>query len=94
MTWHDAMLDKLGKRYAAGETFTIEDAYEYEQAMKRMYPNNKHVRETIRDLLQQYRDEGLIRFDYDGNYLILEELRGGKRKPGDGPAGGRDGGSS
>ena len=80
MTWHDSVLDKLGNKYAAGETFGIEDVYALEQAMKEMYPNNKHVRETLRDLMQQYRDEGLVRFDYDGNYLILEDLKDGKRR--------------
>ena len=80
MTWHDSVLDKLGNKYAAGETFSIEDVYELEKTMKAMYPNNRHVRETLRDLMQQYRDEGLVRFDYDGNYLILEELKEGKRR--------------
>ena len=81
MTWHDSVLDKLGNKYAAGETFTIEDVYALEHAMKEMYPNNKHVRETLRDLMQQYRDEGLVRFsDYEGGYLVLEDLKDGKRR--------------
>lgn len=75
MTWHDEMLDKLGSKYRVGQTFTIEDVYEHEQQMKEMYPKNRHVRETMRDLMQQYRDEGLVRFDYDGNYLVLEDLK-------------------
>lgn len=57
-----------------GQTFSIEDVYEWEEHFKKIYPNNRHVRETQRDLLQQFRDEGLIKFDdWEGTYRLLED---------------------
>ena len=54
--------------YGSGEDWnTIEDVYELESAMKSMY-SNEYVREMLRDLMQQYLDEGLVRFGYDVNY--------------------------
>lgn len=47
--------------------------YDLEEKMKRRYPNNQHVRETLRDLLQDYREAGWLKFkDYSGTYLRLE----------------------
>jgi type II restriction enzyme len=54
-----------------GETFTIEDMYAYEPRLAKRYPENHHIRETIRDKLQELRDEGIIRFLGDGVYLRL-----------------------
>ena len=86
MTWYDEMLDRLGRDFKPGDTFNIEDVYAHEAAMKEMYPNNRHVRETQRDLLQRYRDDGLIRMGYDGNYQALKDLRRHKRHDGGGAA--------
>ena len=58
----------LRPAYGSGEDWnTIEDVYELESAMKFMY-SNEYVREMLRDLMQQYLDEGLVRFGYDVNY--------------------------
>ena len=58
----------LRPAYGSGEDWnTIEDVYELESAMKFMY-SSEYVREMLRDLMQQYLDEGLVRFGYDVNY--------------------------
>ena len=60
--------------YGSGEDWnTIEDVYELESAMKSMY-SNEYVREMLRDLMQQYLDEGLVRSGYDVNHPKNQEL--------------------
>ena len=41
--------------------FTDADIYRYESEFQRHYPKNRHIREKIRQVLQQLRDLGLIR---------------------------------
>ena len=78
ITWMGELKSRIGREFDVGERFTIEDVYEWEEHFHRIYPNNRHVRETLRDLLQQLREEGVIKFDdYEGTYLILEEPRKG-----------------
>lgn len=73
-TWHSEVKSRIGKEFDVGEHFTIEDVYNWEEQLKRIYPANRHVRATLRDLLQQYRDEGLIKFDdWEGTYTLLED---------------------
>lgn len=50
------------------ETFTIQDVYSYEKLLKQKYPNNKFIKEKIRQQLQVLRDKGLIKFLGKGNY--------------------------
>lgn len=57
-----------------GESLTIEEVYEWEDELQAIYPNNQHVRETFRDIMQDFRDDGWIRFqDFEGNYIIAED---------------------
>lgn len=50
-------------------TFELADVYKYENHLRRRYPNNKHVREKIRQQLQVLRDHGMIIFvDNRGQY--------------------------
>lgn len=50
------------------ETFTLKDIYRFETELKIRYPQNKFVKEKIRQQLQILRDRGLIEFTSRGNY--------------------------
>jgi len=40
--------------------FTNDDAYMYVSQLEKLHPNNRHVRDKIRQQLQILRDKGLI----------------------------------
>jgi type II restriction enzyme len=59
------VLDKLP------EIFSLEDVYSYEQQLGSKYPNNKHVKDKIRQQIQVLRDRGYLKFISRGKYLKL-----------------------
>ena len=62
-TWHDSVDSWVVKNYGVGERFSIEDAYDQlEEDLARAHPNNRNVRATIRDVLQDLRSEERIEF--------------------------------
>lgn len=71
MTWVNELRDLIHKQLAPneGDRFTLEDLYEFVDDFQRSHPQNRHVRETIRDQLQLLRDLDEIRFiDDEGTY--------------------------
>lgn len=72
MTWHDEVLKRIEKRYAPGQRFTIHDVYGWEEELKKIYPNNRNIAATFRDVVQELRDEG---------YVVSEDGEGGYRRP-------------
>jgi type II restriction enzyme len=53
--------------------FTIDDAYGFAPALSRLYPDNQHVREKIRQQLQFLRDKGWLEFVGRGRYRLTNE---------------------
>lgn len=53
------------------KTFSLSDIYKYESTLQAKHPNNKHVKEKIRQILQQLRDLGYIKFTGPGQYKKL-----------------------
>lgn len=51
--------------------FTLDDIYEFEGALEILHPDNKHIREKIRQQLQILRDNNVIEFNGDGEYTRL-----------------------
>ena len=51
--------------------FKLADAYQAEHLLSRIYPNNHHIKDKIRQVLQCLRNKGLIAFDSRGNYRAL-----------------------
>jgi hypothetical protein len=43
------------------QRFTVEDLRSLERKMAQKYPNNRHVRETIRDVTNELQAEGFLR---------------------------------
>ncbi len=58
---------ELGK-----EVFTLRELYEYEDKLKELYPNNRHVKAKIRQQMQALRDAGVVEFvDGKGTYRVV-----------------------
>ncbi len=52
--------------------FSLADVYAREKELVRAFPNSRNVRPKIRQQLQKLRDLGIIRFQGDGQYEIVQ----------------------
>jgi type II restriction enzyme len=59
-------IDRIGKNY-----FSLSDIYRFESELKSRHPNNKHVKDKIRQQLQFLRDRGYIYFTKRGLYRVI-----------------------
>ena len=50
--------------------FTLDDIYTFENELRKLHPDNQHVRDKIRQQLQILRDNGYLTFAGRGNYLL------------------------
>jgi Dam-replacing family/Dam-replacing HTH domain len=50
--------------------FDLEDVYAFESALSDIYPNNRHVRQKIRQQIQVLRDQGYLDFVGRGHYRL------------------------
>lgn len=53
------------------EKFKLEDLYNFEDLFHKLHPYNNNIRPKIRQILQQLRDKGLIKFEEPGCYKKL-----------------------
>lgn len=60
-------IDKL-KKY----TFSLDDVYQFEEALKLKHPNNNFVKDKIRQQLQYLRDKGYLEFKGKGVYELIK----------------------
>jgi len=51
--------------------FTLADVYAHADVLAKLHPNNRHVRDKIRQQLQVLRDLGLLTFLGDGSYGLI-----------------------
>lgn len=58
-------VEKIGKK-----EFTLEDVYVFEGELSRLYPDNKHVKDKVRQQLQVLRDKGYLDFVSRGHYRV------------------------
>lgn len=58
-------IEKLGKR-----EFTLADVYAFEKELSKLHPENKHIKDKIRQQLQVLRDKGYLEFTSRGNYQL------------------------
>lgn len=56
------------------KTFSLAEVYSFEERLGTLHPNNKHVREKIRQQLQTLRDNGYLVFKGRGQYEITTTL--------------------
>jgi len=59
-------VDKIGKR-----EFMLDEVYVFENELSRLHPENKHIRDKIRQQLQFLRDKGYLNFASRGYYRLL-----------------------
>ena len=67
--WECVQLITLGRN----DFFTLEDIYNAEPILQRLYPENRHIKAKIRQQLQVLRDHKYIDFiDNNGTYRRLK----------------------
>jgi len=59
-------IDKLDKR-----EFYLDEVYAFENSLRVKHPNNKHIRDKIRQQLQVLRDKGYLEFTARGKYKLI-----------------------
>lgn len=62
-------IDTIGKR-----EFTLSEMYDFLLPLACLHPNNKHIKDKIRQQLQVLRDRGYLRFVGAGRYWVTESL--------------------
>ncbi|MGD0950468.1 MAG: hypothetical protein ABSA52_24005 [Candidatus Binatia bacterium] len=73
MGWDSELRSEIRRNFKVGQRFTLNDIYELETYFVGLYPNNAHVRDKLRQILQHLRDEGVVEFiDDQGNYRRLK----------------------
>ncbi len=58
-------IEKLNKK-----EFTLEEIYDYEEYLKKIHPNNYHIKEKIRQQLQVLRERNILEFKSRGYYIL------------------------
>src|SRR3989344_8191597 len=58
-------VDKLSKH-----EFMLDDVYAFENELSKLHPDNKHIKDKIRQQLQILRDRGYLQFTGRGNYSL------------------------
>ena len=70
--WQDVIMDIITEKWNIGDTFTIRDIYFNEKRISYTFPENRHVREGIRNTVYFLRDNKYIELvDYRGTYKRL-----------------------
>lgn len=54
------------------DTFSLGELYELEAEARRIFPNNRHIKEKLRQQLQHLRDKGWLRFEGSGFYRVTQ----------------------
>jgi hypothetical protein len=71
-TWDEQLADIIRNRWKIGQDFTLEDIYGYESHFANLHPENRNVKEKLRQTLQHLRDHDIIEFvDDTGTYRRL-----------------------
>jgi type II restriction enzyme len=52
--------------------FTLDDIYAYEKELSELHPDNKHIKDKIRQQLQVLRDKDYLEFTGRGNYRLFK----------------------
>ncbi|MFA6171627.1 MAG: DpnI domain-containing protein [Patescibacteria group bacterium] len=59
-------VDKLGKK-----EFTLDEVYAFENELSRLHPENRHIKDKIRQQLQLLRDKDYLHFLGRGKYKVI-----------------------
>ena len=58
-------VEKLGCK-----EFSLDEVYMFESALSKKHPDNRHIKDKIRQQLQVLRDKGYLQFTSRGNYRL------------------------
>lgn len=64
-----------------GESFFLSDLYAFEPYFKTVYPNNLHIKDKLRQILQHLRDKSLLAFEGEGKYKFTLSSKKAESKP-------------
>lgn len=59
-------VDRLGNK-----DFSLNEVYDFESILSDKHPNNKHIKDKIRQQLQVLRDKGYLKFTERGRYRLI-----------------------
>jgi type II restriction enzyme len=59
-------IEKLGRK-----EFSLEEVYEFENILSQKHPDNRHIKDKIRQQLQFLRDKGYLKFIERGHYRLI-----------------------
>ncbi len=59
-------IDRIGSK-----RFSLQDLYGFESELHSLFPENRHIREKLRQQLQILRDQGYLQFKSRGHYIVL-----------------------
>ena len=59
-------IDNLGKK-----EFNPDEVYAFEKDLRTLHPDNRHIKDKIRQQLQLLRDKGYVAFIGKGRYKLL-----------------------
>lgn len=59
-------IERLGK-----SDFTLDEVYVFENELQQLHPENKHIKDKIRQQLQVLRDKGYLDFVSRGQYHLI-----------------------
>ena len=72
VTWDGEVVSVIRKRWRIGQSFELEDIYKYEYHFSQLYPENHHIKQKLRQVLQSLREQEIIEFvDDQGTYRRL-----------------------
>jgi type II restriction enzyme len=54
-----------------GKEFTLDEVYSFVETLSKKHPDNKHIKEKIRQQLQILRDKGYLKFVEPGHYSLV-----------------------
>jgi len=55
------------------ENFNLQQIYAFEGYLAIKHPNNRHIKDKIRQQLQVLRDKGIVEFEARGNYRLIRD---------------------
>lgn len=73
LTGWNLIIYQLIKSKFYNNKFKLEDIYRYEEEFKKVYPENFHIKDKIRQTLQNLRNYGFLNFLGDGEYQLTTD---------------------
>lgn len=70
LTGWNHLVYTLIKSHFKNYVFSLQDLYHFEEHFKEAYPTNLHIKDKLRQILQQLRDKGLLIFLTKGTYQL------------------------